>query len=49
MFASLVSCRLVLHFVCWIPMGRLILLRDRELESSYKLVWLAMVVKVGVC
>jgi hypothetical protein len=45
----LISCRFVLHFVCWISMSRLILLRDRELGSSYKLVWLAMVVKVGVC
>jgi hypothetical protein len=36
-----------LHFVCWISMGRLFLLRDQELGFSCKVVWAAMVVKVG--
>jgi len=29
----------VLLFVCWFPVGRLLLLRDRESESSCNLVW----------
>lgn len=34
---------IVLHIVCWCPVGRLFLLRDRKLVSSGIFVWLAIV------
>jgi len=43
LFAPLLVMSFVLLFVCWFPVGRLLLLRDRESVSSCILVWLDMV------
>jgi len=43
MFAPPQIMLIVLHSVCWILVGRLLLLRDHELVSSCNLVWLALV------
>jgi hypothetical protein len=44
LFAPSLIMSFVLLIVCWVPVGRLLLLRDRESVSSCNLVWLDMVI-----